>query len=343
MNRRIVTRIAATGIAAASVGLGLFGVPGTAAQDVVPGIIDVTVDSITSKPTVVSPPGAGMVIEVVVGEHGILPAAGTLTVDLPGDAGYIDGATDAGSSAPCAETSPTIVTCDFSDQGGTFRIVATSPTTAGTYTTTASVTSPGEPLEYTANNSKSVDTTVTDSAPGSTKRLLLRNQSTTVTANDGTGRTLTLTVPNESPGVIVSIDLRDGTGHTCGVTYGCAKGFLVKFDTEDPYFQARDPQHPLVSVTSFGSQAPCLGIGGNCTEMYWAPDESSVNLTKMGFCPGAGGSSAGSGTLPYGEGPLYAPCINRKYKGGGTNQTTFDWRLLSVDPLITPPQIGALG
>lgn len=344
-------RSAALGGVVGSLALSLFGVPGTYAQDVLPvPVVDMSVTGV-SNPTNVAPPGTPVVIEVHVGQ-GALPASGTLTVTLPVGFSYLDG-----SSTPSCSGSvltPRTVTCPVAGNatGENFSVTATTPTTTGTYTTTLEVApSAGivETLEYSANNTSQVSTTVSQAETSTTgsgpafSGVIQENGSATVSFTDG--RRLTLFVPDGSTaggGVIVTITGDNGATRVCEGTTPCGDGFSVVFDEVNPLFQATDPNNPLIATLTFGDQDPCRGLGSSkCTFVPWfTKDPADLTLEPVPFCPGSypNGDSAGSGTMnPPNEDGTHDPCVNRRYKVSGP-ALTFDVLLLTIDPILDPPK-----
>ena len=303
-------------------------VTGGPAGAVVPGVFDLSA-SIESKPATVAPPGELVLFEVVVSNVGVLASSADVTIDLPAGAAYRDDLSD-----PACQASGSDVRCAVSSlaplEQRALDVVAHTPTSAGTYTTTAVVTARDfiEPLEYRANNTDSTQTVV--KAPNGQVAAGLVEGGDSLSLNVGDGRKYTLTVPANVPGVIVErLAAQSGVGKICGTAGACDDGFILKFVEGHPTFKALDPMNPLVANLTYGSQDPCRGLGGTCADMYWAPDDTTPLLSRMQSCPGSDAGTAGDGTARP------APCINQRYKLSGV--IYFDMRLLSTDPLTVPP------
>lgn len=294
---------------------------------VLPGVIDVSV-SIEAKPSVVSPPGEYALYEVRASNPGLVGASSaTVTVALPSGSFYDDSL----SSTACSG-SATAVTCPVGSLGSggsvVFDVVASTPTSPGLVTATATIEEHDvliEPLEYKANNTDSVDVDVQAATGAGAFGLVRGGHSISLVVGDG--RAYTMTVPVESPGVIVSIRPDDGTAKLCG-TELCGKGFLTEF-VSHPYFKAEDPAHPLVTTKTFGPKEPCQGLApaSGCYEIFWAKSALEPVLEEMDPCATAGQASPSPclDGAPTREGPT------------GAKRVVFKVLMLSNDPLELPP------
>ena len=336
-------------------GAGLVGMsPSASSLPVDLGVLDVSV-TLANAPASISPPGELVLLTAVVTNEGALTANPSLSVALAPGSVYRDDL----SATACAPPSttppppPTAVSCTVgslaSGQSKSFEIVGHTAPSAGTQTSVATVTAGVglvEPLEYTENNEASLDVPVNASTGQFAAGLVESGDSLSIVVGDG--REYTLTVPLESPGVIVK-ELRakqseyaPGLFYTCG-SGPCGNGFKIDFVKDHPYFKAEDPQHPLVTVRTFGNGDPCFGLGGTCSSVYIQKvDNPAAPLEPMPYCPGAAGGATGSGTMydPPGE-ETPTPCINRKYKVG-TTQTWYEGRMLSNDPVELAPYLQSI-
>lgn len=308
----------------------------TPTSALVQGVVDVAVD-IEAKPKVVSPPGAYALYEVVASNAGILPiSSSTVTVTLPVGSSY-----DGGTSSSACGGSGTTVTCTVGSlaAGGSerFDIVASTPAPAvldpNGYTATATIEEHDpllEPLEYKGNNTDTTTIKVEASSGAGVYALLRGGDQTTLTVGDG--RIFRMEVPEEVPGVIVSIEPADGTGRTCndpGSTPRlCDKGFLTTFVEDHPVFKATDENHPLVTSRTFGPYSPCQGLGdpSTCSEFFFTKSPAvSPNLERMQPCDAPGVADP-------------APCRNgAAYKLTPNGYLWVDVLMLSNDPLELPP------
>jgi hypothetical protein len=299
------------------------------------GVVDVSV-TLANSPASISPPGELVLLTAVVKNEGALAATPSLSVSLAAGSVY---RTDLSATA-CVPSTPTAVGCTVGTlQPGTsktFEIVAHTSPTAGTQTSIAAV-SPGaglvEPLEYSENNTATLPVEVTASTGSFAAGLVERGKSLSIVVGDG--REYTLTVPQESPGVIVKeLRAKSGSGYTCG-SNECGNGFKLDF-VQHAYYKAEDPLHPLVTLRTFGNGDPCYGLGPACSSIYIQKfDNPAVPLEPMPYCPGAAGGATGSGTM---DPTTQKPCINRKFKVG-TTQTWYEGRLLSNDPVELAPYL----
>lgn len=292
---------------------------------VLPGVIDVAV-TIEAKPAVVSPPGELALYDVTASNAGIIAvSAATVTVSLPSGSFYDDGL----SAAACTG-SATTVTCPVGalapGASTVFGVVASTPTSAGIFTTTATIEENDpliEPLEYKANNTDAADVDVRAQSGAGAFGLVRGGDSLSLDVGDG--RKYRMEVPPSSPGVIVSIRPDDGTAKVCTLPDGsvapCGKGFLTEF-VDHPYFKAQDPANPLFTTKTFGRLQPCRGIGNDCTTIAFAKNAFEPVLTDMPDCASSGQA-------------VPSPCLDDKYKINGT--TWFDVLMLSNDPLELPP------
>ena len=301
---------------------------GGPAHALVPGVVDLSA-YIESKPATVSPPGELVLLQVVVSNVGVVATSSDVLVDLPAGAAYRDDL----SSGTCEADGDDVV-CSVPSLAATQKwaldVVAHTPVTAGTYTSTATVTARDfvEPIEYRANNTDSTDTAVQE--PNGTVAAGLVEGGESLSLDVGDGRFYKLTVPEDVPGVIVQrLAAQSGAGKVCGTAGLCGDGFILKFIEGHPTFKALDPMNPLAAEMTYGSQDPCRGLSGTCADMYWAPDDTTTLLAKMQNCPGSDAATAGDGTARP------SPCINRRFKKSGV--IYFDVRLLSTDPLSVPP------
>jgi hypothetical protein len=340
--QRLLWALGATAMSGGLAGL----VPGTQAQEILPTVVDMTV-AVQSVPAEVAPPGELVVYEVTVGQ-GTLPTAGTVAVDLASGQAYRDDLTDgaitaAGADASC-DAAGADVLCQVPAAAVTFEVVAHTAPTAGDQVVTATVTSTDPllaPLEYTPNNAASATTDVQlREEEGQVSGLVENGKSITLTSTTD-GRSYTLTVPEDSgsPGVIVTIALKGGADVQCPLltnpTNTCGDGFSTVFVEDHPYFKAEDPEHPLVTVKTFGYLGPCVGYGGTCSDIYYAADVDSSIATKMPDCTGRSGAGPGDGDVVGPGGLVQKPCLNLKFKVGTTNW--FEVLMLSNDPIEFPP------
>ena len=339
--QRLLWALGATAMMSGLAGL----VPGTQAQEILPVAVDMTV-SIASVPAEVAPPGELVVYEVAVGQ-GVLPTAGTVTVDLFGGQAYRDDLTDGSIAASGADVScdpsGADVLCQVPAAAVSFEVIAHTAPTAGDQSVTALVASTDDlaPLEYTPNNSATATTDVqVREEEGQVSGLLENGESMTLTSNDGTGREYTMTVPetSDSPGVIVTIRLEDAGTQLCPLPTNplnrCGKGFVTTFE-DHPYFKSEDPTQPLLTHKTFGYLGPCVGYGGTCSDIYYAQDENAPALSKMPDCTGRTGAGAGDGDVLKEDGTVEKPCLNLKFRVGVVNW--FEVLMLSNDPIELPP------
>lgn len=301
---------------------------------VLPGVIDVAV-TIDAKPSVVSPPGAYALYEVRASNVGLVNvSAAKVTLTLPSGSFY----DDALSTAACSGAGAT-VTCPTGPMPAgsgavRFDVVASTPTSAGIVTATATISAQdpvGEPLEYKANNTDTADVDVRATSGAGAFALVREGESLSLDVGDG--RKYTLTVPAGVPGVIASIKPDDGTAKTCvddgGAVEACGKGFVTDF-VPHPYFKAEDPTNPLLTTKTFGPKDPCEGLGApsGCYELFFAKSPLEPVLYEMAPC-----------TTPGDAVP--SPCMDgppRRITGAdGRKVVWFNVVMLSNDPLELPP------
>ncbi|HVF31873.1 MAG TPA: hypothetical protein VM933_02440 [Acidimicrobiales bacterium] len=323
MRKRIIALLVALGTIGAGVAVSSSGPAGA----LVEGVVDVAVrvDVVTVDGTDnVSPPGAHALYELEGYNNGLVPvAAAVVSIDLPAGSVYTATAPTASCSA-----SGTRVTCPTGPLGvggsKVFEIAASTPTTAGTYEVVATIQEQDplveEPLEFQANN-RDVTTVMVVPANGPGAYGLVLGGRSIVYKHPLDGRVYELHVPASSPGVIVSIEPDDGVGRTCG-PHACGKGFHADFVQHD-YFSAKNVKDPIVTKRTYGVPDPCRGIGGDCTEIYFAKDFEDLTLDEMEPCSIAGTA-------------VPDPCLARKYKKS-PGSVWFDVLMTSADPLDIPP------
>lgn len=324
-------RTAAVAVAAASIGLGLFGAPGTAAQETVPGAVDLQpeLSSAIQQVTV----GKNVLFEASV-TQGTVPTPGTATFTVPSGFTLVAGESDCSVSAGLTTATCTIPLGQLPAQTTSYEFLATAPATADPSTTaTLTVAASADPLglEYTPDNTATLAMPVVDDDDQVAAGLVPGGGELSLSLPDG--REYRLQVPASSPGVIVEITAEDGAGRTCGPdasAEGCGNGFGIVFYNTDEY-NANDPEDPLIADLTFGILDPCRGLGNSCTGIAYAQDVNSNDLEPMPLCDGAQGAEPGDGDAQdSGEG-----CINQKYKLGG--DIWFDVRFTSEDPVKLPP------
>lgn len=299
----------------------------TSAGAFVPGVVDVAV-SIEARPSVVSPPGAHALFEVVASNAGVVEiSSSTVTVSLPAGSVYDDS-----TSTPACSGTGTTVTCPVGALavGASERldIVSSTPTIADDYAVTASIVENDplvvEPLEYSGNNQDAATVSVQAQSGTGVYALLRGGDSATLTVGDG--RILTMRVPDEVVGVITSIEPAEGFGYTCGAAL-CGKGFLTRFVEDHPVFKAEDPAHPIETSRTFGPYSPCQGLGdpSSCSAFYFTKDPLVPTLTRMPACDPSGTATP----APCRDGVAY------KLTPGG--YLWADVNMQSNDPLELPP------
>ena len=308
--------VAAAAIVAASAAL--VGAPQAGA--VLPGVVDVAVQ-LEAIPSVVAPAGTAGVLEVVVSNVGVVATSAEVVIGLPAGSAYRDELSD-GSCAPDGSGARCSVPTLQPGGSHTLTVLANTPVTPGLHESSASVSTVGlvEPLEYRSNNSDTAITDVRASNGVIAAGFVGEGQSMSLTVGDG--RFYELTVPQGVPGVIVErLAAESGNNRDCGPTK-CGDGFHLDF-VEHPTYRADDPANPLFTTRTFGPQDPCQGLGGTCSEIYFAKDATATTLAPMLACTTAGRAEP-------------SPCMARKYKSAGAI-TTFEVLLLSTDPLELPP------
>ena len=328
MRKRFAALLVALALGATT---GLTAIAPTPVGALAEGVVDVAVevDVVSVDGTnVVSPPGSHALYTLQGYNKGVVPvSAASVSIELPAGSAYAPTPLTAACSA-----SGTVVTCPTGPLpiGGskTYEIAASTPPTAGTYTVTGRIQEHdaivSEPLEYTANNTKTTTLDVAAAKGPGSYGLVLGGGSISY-QHPTDGRRYELQVPASSPGVIVSIEPDDGvfegTPRQCG-EFACGKGFHTDF-VDHPYFRADVPTDPIVTKRTYGVLEPCRGLGGNCTEIYFAKAFDDTTLEPMPGCSIAGQAAPD-------------PCLAKKYKTTA-GAVWFDVLMTSTDPLDIPP------
>ena len=301
--------------------------------------------SLVSKPVNVSPAGTPWMIEATV-TQGEATTEGTLSITLPAGASYLDNFSTSG-----CQGDGTAVTCPIANvsEDQVFQIVANSPTTNGTKTTSARVDAPliinGLLVEDDRNNTASVQTVVSGGNTGTNGNYKVVGTtaagfigpggSLTLQANDGSGRYYTIAVPATGvPGVIVKeLSLYAAPTVQCG-TVSCGRGFFIDFQ-QDAYFKAQDPSNPLIITDTFGTLDPCRGLGA-CSDAYYAESKTSTTAELQPGCIDDADSDATADDINSAH-PI--KCIVSVFKKDGSNNIWYDGRMLSNDPLDVVPSL----
>lgn len=323
-------RVAAVGGATAATALGLIGVPASSAEEL--GVMDAQV-RITPVQEEISPPGTFAAFDVEVLQVGTLPATGDVLVTLPSGSDVDDDL-----STGCTEAdSPNTATCPFDETPSAMQVVATTPTTPGTYTVTADlqadpVIEDGVPVDIEDDGGNHAETTfdVLGAGDGVSAGVVRPGESLRLSLPDG--REYVLVVPEDigegKEGVIVDIrGAQKQTYHVCPIGRACGdNGFLVKFNEEYESFTATDPTKPLEGKQTFGSTPPCQGLGNNCLGIAFQTELSPTHaaLIEAQACSPSGQVNPVTRHM----------CIEEKYKVNG--KVWFSTRLLSEDPITLP-------
>lgn len=197
-----------------------------------------------------------------------------------------------------------------------FDVFAATPTTAGRYTSSASITA-SSPADNRRNNTAPAHTAV-----------VLSDTETSGFFPPGAHRVgnQVLNVPSGgAKGVVGAMALEDSELLCKTECLFSGDAVRVDFPLQDPAYKVEDPLNPLTLQLDMGLLSPpCRGLGGTCDDLRFVDHLGTIGVVP--FCDGASGTNAGPAhALPS------APCKYHQFKAAD-GRIHFEIALLSNDP-----------